>query len=192
MLVRAVPRNVVQQAKWKLIDDELKQVTKWRVTTDDSMTAGEGDVSRNAGIDDDSLGNVDLPVLRDFGEPVAIVRAVSARMGMTFPARGVERVALWALDLSSAYRMLASARTEKWVQQFVWADGVRREERCVFGTKSLVDSFERVSTFVLAVAKYRIVEYDEVHPYDGCRRQWRAARKAAAACPTSVRLPIFT
>ncbi|KAL3894566.1 MAG: hypothetical protein SGPRY_013776, partial [Prymnesium sp.] len=178
--VRAVPRNVVRQAKWKLIDDELKQVTKWRVTTDDSMTAGEGDVSRNAGIDDDGLGNVDLPVLlRDFGEAVAIVRAVSARMGMTFPARGVERVALWALDSSSACRMLASARTERWQQQFVWADGVHREDRCVFGTKSLVDFFERVSTFVLAVAKYRIAEYDEVHPYDGCRRQWRAARKAA-------------
>ncbi|KAL3912566.1 MAG: hypothetical protein SGPRY_008298 [Prymnesium sp.] len=63
--------------------------------------------------------------------------------------------------------------------QFVWADGVRREDRCVFGTKSLVDFFERVSTFVLAVAKHRIRQYDDQYPYDSYRQQWRAGRRAA-------------
>ena len=177
--VRAVPRNVVRQRKWKLVGGELAQVTKFRVTTDDSLSFGEGDVSRNAGIPDEDIGNVDLPLLRDLGRAVAIVKSVSESLGMQFPADSVSRVALWALDLSSAYRMLAVARTEWWLQQFVWADGMRREDRCVFGTKSLVDLFERVSTFVLAVAKYLIREYDAAHPYDECRQQWSAARERA-------------
>ncbi|KAL3908226.1 MAG: hypothetical protein SGPRY_009883, partial [Prymnesium sp.] len=93
------------------------------------MAASELDVSRNAGIPDEEIGNVDLQVLRDLGRAaVAIVKSVSAGLGMAFPARFVERVSLWALDLSSAYRMLAVARTEWWLQQFIWADGVRKEE----------------------------------------------------------------
>ncbi|KAL3915057.1 MAG: hypothetical protein SGPRY_007392, partial [Prymnesium sp.] len=169
--VRAVPRDVVRHRKWKLVKEELVRVTKWRVTTDDSMAFDEGDISRNAGIADEDLRNVDLPVLRDLGRAVAIVKAASARLGMAFSAEAVGRVALWALDLSSVYRVLAVGCTKWWLQQFIWSDGVRREDRCVFGTKSLFDFFERVSTFVLAVAKYRIDEYDRGHPYDESRRK---------------------
>ncbi|KAL3915109.1 MAG: hypothetical protein SGPRY_007371 [Prymnesium sp.] len=117
-----------------------------RVTTDDSMAVDEGDVSRNAGIADEDIGNVDLPVLRDLGRAVAIVRSASKEMGMTFPADSMGDVALWALDLSSAYRMLAVARTEWWLQQFVWADGMRREDIgfWVGEAKGVALSFESV------------------------------------------------
>lgn len=62
--VRAVPRNVIRQLKYKLVEGTLKQVEKWRVTTDDSIAEGVSDISRNAGIASEDLGNVDLPVSR--------------------------------------------------------------------------------------------------------------------------------
>ncbi|KAL3905758.1 MAG: hypothetical protein SGPRY_010803, partial [Prymnesium sp.] len=83
------------------------------------------------------------------------------------------------------------ARTECRLQQFVWSDGVRREDRCVFGTKSLVDFFERVSTFVLAVAKCRIDEYDSAHPYDENRRKWSSARRQAGLSGECVFADIY-
>ncbi|KAL3893089.1 MAG: hypothetical protein SGPRY_014484, partial [Prymnesium sp.] len=43
---------------------------------------------------------------------VAIVKSVSAGLGMAFPARFVEKVALWALDLSSAYLSLLGAHCQ--------------------------------------------------------------------------------
>lgn len=72
-------------------------------------------------------------------------------------------MALWPLDLTNAFRELAAARHEKWMQQFVWVNGVRLDKRCLFGTKHLVDLFQRVSTFVMAVARERIGAYDARH-----------------------------
>ena len=65
----------------------------------------------------------------------------------------IGRVALWAIDLTDAYRMLAVARRELWLQGFIWSDGVRLDRRALFGSAHLVQLFQRVSSFVLAVAK---------------------------------------
>jgi len=47
--VRLSPKNVAVQLKWKMVNDELTQVAKYRVTTDDSYEA-EGVGSRNGGM----------------------------------------------------------------------------------------------------------------------------------------------
>lgn len=108
---------------------------------------------------------------------VAVVKARAGEMGITLEEWGRERVALWALDLTNAYRMMASARHERWLQQFIWFDGVCLDERCEFGTAHMVDLFERVTTFVLEVAKRRIREYDEKHPFGPVRSKWQRWRR---------------
>lgn len=78
------------------------------------------DVLLNAGIADEDVGNMDLPVLRDLGlgESFGKREICYCRDGDGFSGRvRREGVALWALDLSSAYRMLAEARSKWWLQQ---------------------------------------------------------------------------
>ena len=45
--------------------------------------------------------------------------------GLHLSKSQIERVALWAIDLSDAYRKLGVQRSELWQQCFIWADGVR-------------------------------------------------------------------
>ncbi|KAL3909143.1 MAG: hypothetical protein SGPRY_009532, partial [Prymnesium sp.] len=159
--MRLVPKNVVRQTKWKINDaDELYEAVKWRVAADDSITLEGGD-SRNSGIDKSDLSNVSLPTIAKLARAMAIVRPQSKALGLCVPARLLERVAVWALDLSDAYRRLATARHEWWQQGFVWFDGVRLDTRCVFGSAHLVDLFQRVSSFVLAVAAVRVKKYEQ-------------------------------
>ena len=106
-----------------------------------------------------------LPGPKTLAEAVAIVKAASRRLGLDRAALSHERVALWALDLSDAFRSLAGQRAEKWQHCFVWVDGVRVDDRCVFGSAHMVGVFQRVTTFVLAIVAVRIAEYDAQHPY---------------------------
>lgn len=169
---RMPPKNVVEQLKWKMnADGTLYRKQKWRVTTDDTI-APSGMSSRNVSICSEDLGNVALPRLAEFAEAVAILRSLAAQMHIEGGESALRRVTLWALDLSNAYRELAAARSDWWMQCFVWYDGVRLDRRCVFGTAHLVDLFERVTSFVLEVAKHRIREYDLAHPYSAPRQEW--------------------
>ncbi|KAL3917175.1 MAG: hypothetical protein SGPRY_006508 [Prymnesium sp.] len=58
-----------------------------------------------------------------------------------------------------------------------------RDTSLSFSRKSIADFsenlFQRVSTFVLAVAKTKINEYDAQHPYEGARAAWLQGREAA-------------
>lgn len=63
-------------------------------------------------IDEESLGNVGLPAITKLAEAAAIVKATAETTGVPLSGRGAERVALWALDLTNAYRDLAAARHE--------------------------------------------------------------------------------
>lgn len=172
-----VARNCVERKQWKLVDGELRRVVKYRVTTDDSISA-DGETSRNDGIDRDDWERAGLPGPRTLGEAVAIVKAVATEMGIQASPAALERIALWALDLSHAYRMLAVQRREWGQQCYVWYDGVRLDLRCLFGTAHMVEFFERVSFFVLAVAQRRIAEYDAQHPYNSARSAWARWREA--------------
>ena len=173
---RLVPKNVVSQPKWKLIDDLLQKVLKWRVTTDDSHRP-KGKQSRNEAMPREEWPGCQFPTLRNFAEAVAIVKSLVAEMGLKLGQKELERVALWALDLSDVYRMLAVNRSKWWLQQFLWSDGVRLDYRCIFGSANLPGLFERVTLFVLAVAAERIDAYDKQHPYSGARQQWHAWRE---------------
>lgn len=165
-------------------------VDKWRLTTDDSMEADESVASRNAGIDRNDMGTIDLLHVRSLARAVAVVQARAGDMGICLEEWGMERLALWALDLTNAYRMMAAARHDRWMQQFIWFDGVCLDTRCEFGTAHMVDLFERVTTFVLEVAKWRIREYDRRHPYGRARSAWQRWRRAQARFVRRVVLPL--
>ena len=177
---RLVPKNVVTQHKWRADSSgELYLKLKYRVTTDDSIEPAddEGSVtSRNSAMDREAWGNVPLSTPRTTAEALAIVKSVASGMGMVASPAALERVALWAIDLSDAHRIVASARSERWQQQFLWAGGVKLDLRCVFGAAHMVDLFQRISTFVLAVATHRIQMFDQQRPYSMAREAWRRWR----------------
>ena len=174
---RLVPKNVVARQQWKLVMEQLRSVVKWRVTTDDSMEVAAGDIqSRNGGMDRDDWAETKFPAPQTLAEAVAQVRSVAQAMGVKASAVVFERIALWALDLSDAYREIGVNRSEWWQQGFLWYDGVRLDMRCVFGSAHMPGFFQRVSTFVLAVAVHRVKEYDRQHPYSAARQAWSKYR----------------
>ena len=178
-----VARNCVKRSLWRIVKGKLAQIIKWRVTTDDTIEAkaapGEPPfTSRNNGMDSDTWFRTGLPNARSLPEAMAILRSVCEEMGIETSEVALERIAAWALDLCHAYRMLSVQRAEWGQQCFIWFDGVRLDLRCLFGTASMVEFFQRVSTFVLAVGRRRIREYDEQHPYSAPRQAWRVWRDA--------------
>ena len=110
---RCVPKNVVVQPKWKLdAECRIYKVLKHRVTTDDSISA-EDTNSRNDSMDREHWAEATLPRVQHLAEAVAVVRAVARDMGILAARTVLERIALWALDLSDAYRELEVQRTER-------------------------------------------------------------------------------
>ena len=166
-----VARNCVPRHQWKLDEGELKRTVKWRVTTDDSISV-DGEVSRNQGEDPEDWHRAGLPTPRTLAEMVAIVKAACAEMGVVATQAVFERIALWALDLCGAYRVLVVQRAEWGQQCYVWIDGVRLDLRCVFGSAHMVELFQRVTSFVLRAGQWRIREYDAQHPYSEARQEW--------------------
>ena len=173
----ATSRNCVERKVWKLIGEKLKQVIKWRVTTDDSIAIDE-EVSRNDGIDPERWHRTGLPLPQTLAEAVAIVKAIAKSMGIVASQAVLEQIAVWALDLTHAYRMLSVQRAEWGQQCYVWHDGMRLDLRCLFGTASMVEFFQCVSFFVLSIARKRIREFDAQHPYSDAREAWRRWRAA--------------
>ena len=179
----AVARNCVERHQWKLRGGKLCEVVKWRVTTDDSISV-DSEVSRNDGIDASAWARAGLPAPQTLAEAVAIVKAACSRMGIAASEIVFERIALWILDLTGAYRVLAVQRREWGQQSYVWSDGIRLDLRCLFGTASMVEFFERVTFFVLTIAQRRIAEYDRQHPYSPARQAWSEWRERHVAGPT--------
>jgi len=189
---RMVAYNCVSQHKWKLQGDSLTYVEKWRVTTDDSIAAAGSD-SRNDAIARESWPDHNLCAPQHLGRAVAIMKAAreppaslseaaaqaheaAGRQGARLSQGAAERVALWALDLSDAYRVLSVHWSELWMQGFIWLDGARVNLRCLFGTAHMVGFFQRVSLFILAVARELMAEYDATVPPDEGVRRWMATR----------------
>ena len=178
----ATARNCVERKLWRIVAGKLTRVVKWRVTTDDSIGVDD-EVSRNDGIDPASWPRAGLPLPQTLAEAVAIVKAVCEAMGVGASQAVYEMVAVWALDLTHAYRMLSVQRMEWPQQSYIWYDGVRLDLRCLFGTASMVEFFQRVSFFVMSVARRRIREFDAQHPYSAAREAWRAWRAANVEAP---------
>lgn len=179
---RLVAKNVAEQRKWKLDADtgELTEGVKLRVTTDDSAEAeadGFAPASHNNSLPREEWPDTTLPGPRTLAEAVAIVKAAARRLGLDRRELEAERIALWALDLSDAFRSLPGQRAEHWQHCFAWLDGVRVDVRCIFGSAHMVGLFQRVTTFVLAVVARRIASYDDERPYSRERRRWMEVRE---------------
>ena len=179
----ATPKNVVEQRKWKASEDGevLLSKSKWRVASDDSWQC-QGETSRNDGMPRDTWAEFELPTPRTLPEAVARVKAIAAEMGVPFRNQlQLEQVAMWALDLSNAYRELGVCRSEWWQQGFIWIDGLRVDLRCLFGSAHLVGLFERITTFVMAVVARRIDQYDTRRPYSEAREAWLECKRQHVA-----------
>ena len=176
---RVVAKNCAKVVKWKtdILTAILAEVAKDRVTTDDGL-APVGTRARNQDIDRSEWRDVKLGRPQTLAEAVAIAKAKGRELGMFFSQLEAERIALWAIDLSDAYRVLVIHYSELWQQMFVWLDGVRIDARCVFGAAHMVGFFQRVSSFVLRVAAFRLDVYDDYFAIGAARRAWVAWRAA--------------
>ena len=170
---RVVAKNCVSVFKWKLdaVTQILAEVVRWRVTTDDGLSP-TGTTDRNSGIDKLEWADVKLGKPQTLAQSLAMVKAVALRLGIHVPALVAERIALWAIDLADAYRMLVVHWSELWMQHFAWSDGARLDTRCVFGAAHMVGFFQRVSSFVLEVVAYRLDLYDVSFPFSEERQAW--------------------
>ena len=175
---RVVAKNCVVVFKWKLdiVTQILEEVLKWRVTTDDGLSP-PGTTARNPGIDPIEWSDVKLGKPQTLAEALAMVKAAARRLGLHVPELVAERIALWAIDLSDAYRMLVVHWSELWMQHFAWSDGARLDTRCVFGAAHMVGFFQRVSNFVLEVVAYRLDLYDARFPFGAARQAWLRDRE---------------
>jgi dipeptidase len=119
---RLVPKNTIVQPKWKIEGEgalqRLVRKVKHRVSTDDSIEAtdlgatGGAPQSRNNGMDREDWDEAALPSIQTLGEAVAVVRSIASGMGFVAAQAVLERIALWALDLSNAYREIEVNRTD--------------------------------------------------------------------------------
>lgn len=175
---RVVAKNCVKVLKWKVdvLTALLTEVVKWRVTTDDGLSP-DGTTPRNDGIDRLEWADVKLGRPQTLAEAVAIAKARARALGVHLAQLEAERIVLWTIDLSDAYRILVVHYSELWQQQFVWLDGIRLDARCVFGAAHMVGFFQRLSSFVLRVAAYRLDRYDAVFPISAARRAWVELRQ---------------
>lgn len=180
---------MVRQLKWMFSQDgRLYRNVKWRLISDDSIVR-DGSDSRNSTSSEEALLNPNLRPVVTLAEAVAIVKSQAHAMALGLEDREIDRVALWTIDVSDAYRMLAVARHELWLQGFVWTDCICLDRRALFGSAHLVQLFQRISTFVLAVARVKIDEYDSQHPYVGARAALLKRREAAFGVWNECALP---
>jgi len=108
---RCVAKNCVSKERYKAsAGGAVSSVTKWRVTTDDSMGAvdpdGRSTGSRNDGLFREHWPPTLLPKPQTLAEAVAIVQTVARARGLKLGDSQAKRVTLWAIDLADAYRRL--------------------------------------------------------------------------------------
>ena len=180
--IRLIAKNIADQSKWKLDKTgKAYQVIKYRVTTDDS--AENVHRSRNNTLPRDEWHGPFLPTVGGFARAIAILKSwmpdeLAVALCRLALESGIseEKVVLWAIDLTDAYRILAIQRLERWLQCFVWSDGCRPDYRAVFGTASMVQFFGRVSLFLQAVTRHRIREWNITRPTSDARKAWMERR----------------
>ena len=179
---RLVPKNVVARKQWKLVLSELISVTKWRVTTDDSIESVAGDIrSRNTAMDRGTWGDMGLPAPQTLGEAVAIMRSTAAAMGIHASAVVLERIALWALDLSDAYREIEVNRSEWWQQGFIH----KRRYRLGVDRKS-IRAFAEGERKVGVGHRENLRTHDAAQPAGGVEAHARGSRARPGRDPSRL------
>ena len=108
-----VPKNCVQRHQWKFDESgSLTKSIKWRVSTDDSIEI-DGETSRNNGMNPDEWEKPGLPTPRTLAEMVAITKSSCEEMKISATQFELEQIALWAFDLTHAYREVGIQRAEQ-------------------------------------------------------------------------------
>ena len=167
---RCVPKNIALAQKWVVAEDgTLSQKLKKRFTTDDSWTARDQVISRNAGIEQAAWPELVLPSTRDLGVAAAILSVPADEAGVPLRA--------YARDLQAAYRAWGVQRATLPLQGFVFDEGVGLDVALEFGTASSPQLFERLASLLLAIAQSRQRDWDAAHPPNHpALRAWLARR----------------
>ena len=161
---RLIPRNVVSQTKWKVTLDkdgrpvldaetglpEVKEVPKFRATSDESWGPLDGDSPNDDCLDGDVA--TALPAIRLLAEAVAILSSC-----------GID-IEIITVDFSDAYRHCPVQRADWWEQCFMWHGGVVIEMRGVFGARWMPNRFQRLSRMALRVVQHEQRRFDRKHP----------------------------
>ena len=204
---RCTPRNVIQQERARAGEDgRLETYFKPRVTSNSSDGAAESVNGGTRAAD----RYVRLPTAQQLGRGAAIVQVATSfdwasdveRSGGGAALGGVDAsgaeaaraadcgVAVFAVDLESAYSFCAVQRAWWWTQVFVWwewrvEEGVRRlvvglaiDTRLGFGGAFAPNRFERISTLVSAGIERERALFDRSHPYPPRVQAWRRFRGA--------------
>ena len=161
---RVIPRGVALQPRYRADPDgSLVEFFKPRVTTDESFPR-DGDVESPNAATPAFQTAVELPAATDLPRAAAIIAA------------GGHPVGLYAIDFSDAYRYCLVHPSDRWTQCVLWLDGVHVEERGVFGQSWMPQRFQRISALALAVARWRMADFDRLHPGAPPRPDWSRAR----------------
>ena len=173
---RVIPRGVALQPRYRADPDgSLVEFFKPRVTTDESFPR-EGEVESPNAATPACQTAVELPMATDLPRAAAIIAA------------GGQPVGLYAIDFSDAYRYCMVHPSDRWTQCVLWLDGVHVEERGVFGQSWMPQRFQRISALALAVARWRMADFDRLHPCASPCPDWSRAR---AELPEEHRRPDY-
>ena len=161
---RVIPRGVALQPRYRADPDgSLVEFFKPRVTTDESFPR-EGAVESPNAATPACQTAVELPAATDLPRAAAVIAA------------GGQPVGLYAIDFSDAYRYCLVHSSDRWTQCVLWLDGVHVEERGVFGQSWMPQRFQRISALALAVARWRMADFDRLHPGALPCPDWSSAR----------------
>ena len=187
--IQLIPNNVVLQDRQRVESGRLVDYVKGRLTTDLS----NGSFSVNGGLDALEKA-VTLPSIRQLAMGCRIVQEAGTEDGT--PA------AVYAFDLSSAYRYVVSQRIEWYLQCFFWqteggAAGCATNTRLVFGGAHTPQRFERFTVLPGMAGRLAVAAVDAANPYPPGVERWRARRLyrwwrtgSCPSTPTKRRRPI--
>ena len=207
--MRNLPRNVVLQAKQKVVDGQVATVVKARVTTNASYGvegAAAPVLAPNAGLTHDEV-TVALPTAIRHGAAAAVVDGYGDGDSI--------RAQTYSIDGESAFRFLLDQRGDWWMQTFAWPvegrtggsdrDGgvwARRrgqftgrrfgfviDTRPDFGGGHNPNRYVRVARLKRAQIRHDQALFDAGHPLPACARhtqQRRAQLQREGELPTGA------
>ena len=168
--IRALPRDVIQQQRSRVLDDgEVEDFLKPRIT----LNPSRGPDSVNAGIPKDERA-VSLTTARDLGYALALIDVPARDAGLTVAGYGV--------DMTSAYSFLQVQRLDWWQFAYLWFDArgaphFRLLVRVGFGGAMSPRRFQSVSVIITTLARAWQRDFDRRHPPPQAIRDWVLARR---------------
>jgi hypothetical protein len=175
---RMQPRGIVMQSRTRVgADGKLEEYLKPRLTTDNSFGGVD---SCNAAVPDQER-TVALPSAQSFGRGWGIVQSIFD--GEPYAEGGNTKAFGYCVDAEAAYRFCPVQHADLWQQCFCWWDeqgsaGFSTDHRMGFGGAFAPNRFERVSTFVCALAAHLQRKFDSEQPPPACAQRWSNDKRA--------------